>query len=109
VKTAWASAVEGILQSYKRHGNINHIEATALPSRSRVTQLLDDVLDLLASHRIAHELYRLQVPMLPRMLSEVTHSRTGIDIHPGAARSAIPPSKTMSPSTQEPPSLAATR
>jgi serine O-acetyltransferase len=183
-----ASAVEGILQSYQRHGNINHIEATALPSRSRVTQLLDDLLDLLfpgyfgessvdelssryvigercarvlreltrasarafratcgdaplsrkdaeaeaqrvamgvlaglprvrdvlatdvqaalsgdpaassaeevilsypgvqaiASHRIAHELYRLQVPMLPRMLSEVTHSRTGVDIHPGA-------------------------
>jgi serine O-acetyltransferase len=183
-----ASAVEGILQSYQCHGNINHIEATALPSRSRVTQLLDDLLDLLfpgyfgessvdelssryvigercarvlreltrasarafratcgdaplsrkdaeaeaqrvamgvlaglprvrdvlatdvqaalsgdpaassaeevilsypgvqaiASHRIAHELYRLQVPMLPRMLSEVTHSRTGVDIHPGA-------------------------
>ncbi len=183
-----ASAVEDILQSYKRHGNINHIEATALPSRSRVTQQLDDLLDLvfpgyfgessfdelssryvigercarvlreltrasarafratcgdapfsrkdaeaeaqrvamgvlsalprvrdelatdvqaalsgdpaacsaeevilsypgvqaIASHRIAHELYRLQVPMLPRMMSEVTHSRTGIDIHPGA-------------------------
>jgi serine O-acetyltransferase len=187
-ESSLASAVEGILQSYKRHGNINHIEATALPSRSRVTQLLDDLLDLvfpgyfgessfdelssryvigercarvlreltrasarafratcgetpltrqaaeseaqrvatsllsslprvrdelatdvqaalsgdpaacsaeevilsypgvqaIASHRIAHELYLLQVPMLPRMLSEVTHSRTGIDIHPGA-------------------------
>ncbi len=33
---------------------------------------------------IAHELYTLGVPMLPRMMSEVTHSRTGIDIHPGA-------------------------
>lgn len=184
-----AEAVEGILESYKRHGNINHIEATALPSKSRVTSLLDDLLDLvfpgyfgessfdelsaryvigercarvlreltrcsaramhavqpahsaaahkeqeyeaqraaaallgtlphvrdvlttdvqaalsgdpaassaaevilsypgvqaIASHRIAHELYLLQVPLLPRMLSEVTHSRTGIDIHPGA-------------------------
>jgi serine O-acetyltransferase len=185
-----AKAVEGILESYRRHGNINHIEATALPSRNRVTQLLDDALDLvfpgyfgesyldeltsryvigercarlfrdltrasaralqaahggadaassrqtieaeaqrvaagllealpavrdvlatdvqaalsgdpaagsaeevilsypgvqaIASHRIAHELYRLDLPMLPRMLSEVTHSRTGIDIHPGA-------------------------
>jgi serine O-acetyltransferase len=38
----------------------------------------------ITSHRIAHELYRLGVPMLPRMMSEVTHSRTGIDIHPGA-------------------------
>lgn len=35
-------------------------------------------------YRIAHELYRLQVPMLPRIMSERAHSRTGIDIHPGA-------------------------
>jgi serine O-acetyltransferase len=187
-ESSLASAIDGILESYKCHGNINHIEATALPSRSRVTQLLDDLLDLvfpgyfgetsfdelssryvigercarvlreltrasarafratcaetpvsrqeadseaqrvamgllsclprvrdelatdvqaalsgdpaacsaeevilsypgvqaIASHRIAHELYRLRVPMLPRMLSEVTHSRTGIDLHPGA-------------------------
>lgn len=188
-ESSLAKAVEGILESYKRHGHINHIEATALPSRSRVTELLDDLLDLvfpgyfgessfdelssryvigercarvlrdltrassramrcvqgastpgskqeqeaeaqrtaaallgllprvrdelamdvqaalsgdpaasnaaevilsypgvqaIASHRIAHELYVLGVPLLPRMLSEVTHSRTGIDIHPGA-------------------------
>lgn len=185
-----AQAVEGILDSYRSHGNINHLEATALPSRTRVTQLLDELmhlvfpgyfgeenldevissyvvgarcarlsrdlaavcyrsfrvqdsecdsaqrrdmreradevaLDLLAalpgvrdmlvtdvhatllgdpaaataeevilsypgvqaitSHRIAHELYKMNVPMLPRMMSEVTHSRTGIDIHPGAS------------------------
>ena len=35
-------------------------------------------------YRIAHELYRLRVPMLPRIMSERAHSRTGIDIHPGA-------------------------
>jgi len=35
-------------------------------------------------HRAAHELYRLKIPMLPRMLSEHAHSRTGVDIHPGA-------------------------
>ncbi|MDB4986328.1 MAG: Serine O-acetyltransferase [Myxococcaceae bacterium] len=184
-----AQAIEGLLDSYRSHGNINHLEATALPSRHRVTKLLDQLmylvfpgyfdeenldellstyvvgercarlyhdltavcyrafrvqqhdcdseqqkdmraradevaLDLLgrlpvvrdvlatdvqaalhgdpaassaeevilsypgvqaiASHRIAHELYLLGVPMLPRMMSEVTHSRTGIDIHPGA-------------------------
>jgi serine O-acetyltransferase len=37
-----------------------------------------------ASHRIAHELHSLGVPLLPRILSEHAHSRTGIDIHPGA-------------------------
>lgn len=34
--------------------------------------------------RLAHELYRLQVPLLPRMMTELAHSTTGIDIHPGA-------------------------
>ena len=35
-------------------------------------------------YRIAHELYRLQVPMLPRIMSEHAHANSGIDIHPGA-------------------------
>lgn len=35
--------------------------------------------------RLAHELYLLKVPYLPRMMTEIAHSRTGIDIHPGAA------------------------
>ncbi len=38
----------------------------------------------ITSHRIAHELYKLDVPLIPRIMSEYTHSRTGIDIHPGA-------------------------
>jgi len=35
-------------------------------------------------HRLAHELYRLCVPLIPRIISEIAHSATGIDIHPGA-------------------------
>lgn len=35
-------------------------------------------------HRVAHELYRLGVPLLPRVMSEHAHAETGIDIHPGA-------------------------
>ncbi len=38
----------------------------------------------LAIHRIAHELYLYGVPLLPRIMSEYAHDRTGIDIHPGA-------------------------
>jgi serine O-acetyltransferase len=34
--------------------------------------------------RIAHELYRLDVPLIPRMMTEYAHGKTGIDIHPGA-------------------------
>jgi len=38
----------------------------------------------IAIHRIAHELYQLEVPLIPRIMSECAHARTGIDIHPGA-------------------------
>jgi serine O-acetyltransferase len=34
--------------------------------------------------RVAHELWNLGVPLLPRIMTELAHSRTGIDIHPGA-------------------------
>ena len=35
-------------------------------------------------HRLAHVLYELGVPIIPRIMSELAHSKTGIDIHPGA-------------------------
>ena len=35
-------------------------------------------------NRIAHELYLLGVPLIPRIMTEYAHSKTGIDIHPGA-------------------------
>lgn len=38
----------------------------------------------LSCYRIAHSLYSLQVPLLPRILTEVAHGKTGIDIHPAA-------------------------
>ena len=38
----------------------------------------------IAVHRLAHVLYRRKVPLVPRVMSEYAHSRTGIDIHPGA-------------------------
>lgn len=37
-----------------------------------------------AVHRFAHELYLLDVPLFPRLVSEFAHRETGIDIHPGA-------------------------
>ncbi|HUV40338.1 MAG TPA: serine O-acetyltransferase EpsC [Sedimentisphaerales bacterium] len=38
----------------------------------------------IATYRLAHELYVKQIPLIPRIMSECAHSRTGIDIHPGA-------------------------
>ncbi|TAG33721.1 MAG: serine acetyltransferase [Verrucomicrobia bacterium] len=39
---------------------------------------------VISLQRFAHQLYRLGVPLLPRMLTEYAHERTGTDIHPGA-------------------------
>ncbi len=35
-------------------------------------------------YRVAHELYHLNIPLIPRIMTEYAHNRTGIDIHPGA-------------------------
>lgn len=78
--------------------------ATALP---RIRQLLDSDLSAayegdpaahsvdevlvcypgitaITHHRLAHELYRLGLPLIARIMAEIAHSTTGIDIHPGA-------------------------
>ncbi len=41
-------------------------------------------IDAIAIQRMAHVLYEMKVPLIPRMMTEWAHSRTGIDIHPGA-------------------------
>lgn len=38
----------------------------------------------LTCYRLAHELHKLQVPLIPRIITEMAHSETGIDIHPAA-------------------------
>jgi len=41
-------------------------------------------LEAITIYRLAHALYKLEVPLIPRIMTEWAHSRTGIDIHPGA-------------------------
>ncbi|MEN1681583.1 MAG: serine O-acetyltransferase EpsC [Planctomycetota bacterium] len=41
-------------------------------------------LEAVTVHRLAHEMYDLKIPFIPRMMAEWAHGRTGIDIHPGA-------------------------
>jgi serine O-acetyltransferase len=41
-------------------------------------------LEAVTVHRIAYQLYQQKIPLIPRMMSEYSHSLTGIDIHPGA-------------------------
>ncbi len=40
--------------------------------------------EAVAVHRLSHELYKKCVPLIPRIMSEWAHSRTGMDLHPGA-------------------------
>lgn len=42
------------------------------------------VIKALTCYRVAHELHRLEVPLIPRIITEMAHSETGIDIHPAA-------------------------
>ncbi|MEM9414455.1 MAG: serine O-acetyltransferase EpsC [Planctomycetota bacterium] len=41
-------------------------------------------IDAVFIHRVANTLYKLDIPMLPRIMSEYAHNETGVDIHPGA-------------------------
>ena len=42
------------------------------------------VVNTMTHYRIAHKLHQLKVPVIPRIITEQAHSKTGIDIHPGA-------------------------
>jgi serine O-acetyltransferase len=41
-------------------------------------------IEAITVQRLAHELYQMKIPYMPRMMTEIAHSATGIDIHPGA-------------------------
>jgi serine O-acetyltransferase len=66
------------------------VDATAIERGDPAAESVDEVILAypgflaIAAHRIAHRFYELGVPLLPRVLSEWAHERTGIDIHPGA-------------------------
>lgn len=55
----------------------------AAKSTSEVIQCYPGLMAI-TNYRIAHELYKLNVPVIPRIITEFAHSETGIDIHPGA-------------------------
>jgi serine O-acetyltransferase len=93
---------DGILKT--QANNIVRLFAAALPNLRRILDVdiqaayqgdpaarsVDEVLlcypGVLAiiHHRLAHTLYQLEVPLLARIVAELAHSLTGIDIHPGA-------------------------
>ncbi len=65
-------------------------DAEAIQAGDPAAESVDEVISAypgfqaIAVYRIAHEFYRLGIPIFPRILTEHSHHRTGIDIHPGA-------------------------
>ena len=59
-------------------------------------------------YRLSHELYINEVPMLPRLMSEIAHSKTGIDIHPGPRRAPMPPARKIYPAPSIEPTTSGT-
>ena len=80
-------------QFLSRLGQIRHLLATDVnaayegdPAANSPDEAIFCYPGLLAvtNYRIAHELYQLEIPLIPRIITEHAHSLTGIDIHPGA-------------------------
>ncbi|HEX3725385.1 MAG TPA: serine O-acetyltransferase EpsC [Pirellulales bacterium] len=66
------------------------LDAQAALAGDPAVKTLDEVifcypgLEAVTVYRLAHALHQLKVPLIPRMMTEWAHSKTGIDIHPGA-------------------------
>ncbi len=94
VPTNLAETATELIQALReRLPNLAHLLATDLkaalkndPAASGYEEVLLSYpgVEAITVQRLAHELYLLDVPYLPRMMTEIAHSRTGIDIHPGA-------------------------
>ena len=90
IETGARQAVQAFAQALSGIRRLLDTDALAAFSGDPAARSVDEVLlcypglTALIHHRIAHTLYRLGLPLLARIVAEVAHSGTGIDIHPGA-------------------------
>lgn len=80
---AFAATLPSIRQALEEDIRAAFDGDPAARSRSEVILCYPGITAIL-HHRLAHELYRLRLHLLARVVSELAHSETGIDIHPGA-------------------------
>jgi len=79
-----------LLQELPALRELVHTDVTAAYHGDPAARSLDEIILaypcvlVISIQRIAHVLYRMGVPLVPRMLTEYAHERTGCDIHPGA-------------------------
>lgn len=82
--------VKGFLSDLPDIADYSHDDAAALLEGDPAAQSVEEVIlcypgfFAVVAYRIAHALYKRDVPLLPRMICEYAHQKTGIDIHPGA-------------------------
>ncbi len=87
---ATASTAKALCEQLPNIAATLRADAEAMVAGDPAAEGLDEVVvaypgfQAVAIHRVAHVLWGLEVPLVPRLLSELAHSRTGIDIHPGA-------------------------
>lgn len=82
--------VKGFMSDLPQIADFSHEDAASLLEGDPAAQSVEEVVlcypgfFAVVAYRIAHALYKREVPLLPRMICEYAHQRTGIDIHPGA-------------------------
>lgn len=83
-------AVETFFNQIPELARILDLDAEAALSGDPAAYSLEEVIITypgfyaVCMHRLAHALFNLKIPLVPRLLSEYAHQKTGIDIHPGA-------------------------
>ena len=83
-----------MLEAIPRIRELLHADAQEALTADPAARTLEEIilcypgLQAMVAHRFAHALHCLGAPLVPRMLAELAHRRTGIDIHPGAAIAA---------------------
>lgn len=89
-ETWCADRVHGLLRSLPALRRVLAADIAAAFRHDPAAESMEDIVFsypfvfAVTAHRLAHRLYLDDVPMIPRILTEYAHSRTGIDIHPGA-------------------------
>ncbi len=85
-----SEAAMGLLKSLAGIRETMKLDVQAAFEGDPAAKSLDEIvlsypgIKAITTHRIAHELFSRNVPLIPRMMGEYAHRRTGIDIHPGA-------------------------
>ncbi len=91
VKERSAKAVMSLVDSLPRIREIMKKDIAAGFDGDPASASIDEVIisypavQAIGIHRLAHELFKKDVPLIPRLWSEHAHSKTGVDIHPGAS------------------------